>query len=203
MSKSLFIVTTSLAVFLSLSTVAFAQDFDGFAPETTPPTTTTPEPALMVDRTQLLAGLKTDEQTKLQSQREKYTAGLQMQSDPSVQPNASSYKLAAIMVSARHHKTLEAYINYLQNIDIVNQGSGVNSGMQPAITEADLNSASQEMVKIATLINDYDATVDAFSGSMDTELATSAPLLRAKSAAITAQLLATKATLSKLVTQLQ
>lgn len=198
MSKSFFIATAFLVAFLVLTPVAIAQEDDssGFAPAPT----TTPEPT--IDTTQALIDLKNQEMADLQMAKDKHASTFATASDPTTSALASNYKLNAILVSARYHKTLEAYITYLQNI---NQGitNVESSGLELTGSDAAQAKAAEEMATIANLINQYDIAVDNFSGMTDSDIAITGPRIKARSDEIKTQLETTQQTLLNLVRMMQ
>jgi hypothetical protein len=208
MSKSFFIASAFLIAFLLISSPVLAQspdykDYEGIEPGTAPTATTPTITTPTLSRAEIITNLKAQEMAGFQATKDKYIAAINSQEDPSAVNSALTYKLNAILISARYHKTLEAYLTYLQLADQGIQTANNATGFGTDESEKALDKATQEMTKISTLLIAYDAAVDAFPGTLVTDISMFAPQIGSTSDAAKMQISTTKATLLNLVSMME
>lgn len=169
----LFISTISIIP----TSIALAQDdYDGIeVPDAGVDTTTEPEVenetfGQFVER---LSTIKNDEQTKFQLAKERRLAIItanqaNLAAGEAAQDLTVDYRLASILVSARFHKTIELYANYLLLVE--QSVTPTTAGVGSKAMETQLIALEQDILDVSTRINEMDFTLDNVTGTSQTDL---------------------------------
>lgn len=183
MSKKFNAVLAFLFTFFTFTSIALAQvDYEGIEPILdTPPVVN--EPTTETLSTQIL-NLRNIEQTHTQNSKIRYISALEFQNDYISDPEAASatqYKLDSILVSARYHRLLDLYLNYLQQIDQNLANSTDTTGFGLTGSEGDLEQTILEVENASALVAEFDVITDSFNGTTEAEVMAVYPELVDKS----------------------